>query len=139
MPMNTKFQNNAQQITRMIGNTAEEIILEATMEWHAGVVEDMLVGDRYGKRYRIPGAKRTYRASRPGEAPATATGRLRSSYRFRTFNNGNQLVGEVGSPLDYSVYLEYGTRRMAPRPHLLPGYYSRETNIKDILSREWIR
>lgn len=138
MAFDTKLNNNSERVIRMIGEVSEERLLEATMEWHAGVVEDMLVGERYGREYRIPGSNRTYRASRPGEPPATATGRLRSSYRFRVTGGGTHLVGEVGSPLDYAVYLENGTRRMAPRPHLLPAYYSRESRIKEILSREWL-
>jgi hypothetical protein len=129
--------NNTDSTIRELERIQEARVLEAIMEWHAGVVEDMLVGDRYGNEYRIPGSNRTYRASRPGEPPATVTGRLRSSYRFRTFNRGNEIVGEVGSPLDYAVYLEYGTKYMEPRPHLLPAYYSREQRIKEALSREW--
>lgn len=131
------MQDNTHQTIRAIGEIQEERMLEAIMEWHAGVVEDMLVGDRTGREYRIPGSTRTYRASNPFEPPASPTGRLRSSYRFRTYETPRELVGEVGSPLDYAEYLERGTRRMAPRPHLLPAYYSRESNIKDALTTEW--
>lgn len=138
MAFTSRMKNRSERVIRIIGEVHEERLLEATMEWHAGVVEDMLVGNRYGREYRIPGTNRTYRASRPGEPPATATGRLRSSYQFRIAGGGTDLVGEVGSPLDYAVYLENGTRRMEPRPHLLPAYYSRESRIKDILSREWL-
>lgn len=137
MAFTSNMNDKTNRAITMIGEKAESNLLEATMEWHSGVVEDMLVGERYGKEYRIPGSRRTYRASNPNEPPATRTGALRSSYRFRVVEQGNSLVGEVGSPLDYSVYLEYGTRRMAPRPHLLPAYYSRETPIKDILTRKW--
>lgn len=132
-----RIENNTDRVIRALGEVQEDNLLHAIMEWHGGVVEDMLVGDRQGREYRIPGANRTYRASRPGEAPATQTGRLRSSYQFRIRDNGNEKIAEVGSPLDYAVYLEKGTRRMAPRPHLLPGYYSREGRIKDALTRGW--
>lgn len=132
-----QFTDRSTQVIRALGDVQEDRLLEAIMEWHAGIVEDMLVGDRTGREYRIPGSTRTYRASLPGEAPATVTGRLRSSYRFTVRDEGNQKIGEVGSPLDYSAYLEYGTSRMAPRPHVLPAYYSREGKIKDALSRTW--
>lgn len=129
------FKSSIDKAIHQIEGGFEENLLAATMEWHAGVVEDMLVGDRSGREYRIPGSTRTYRASMPGEAPATRTGALRNSYRFRTRNTTSGLVGEVGSYLDYAVYLENGTKRMAPRPHLLPAYYKREKEIKRILRR----
>lgn len=136
---NFQFNNNSRQVINALGDAQEERLLEAVMEWHAGVVEDMLVGDRQGRSYRIPGSTRTYRASRPNEPPATATGRLRSSYRFTVRDEGDKKIGEVGSPLDYALYLEKGTRRMAPRPHLVPAFYAREAAIKNALQREWVR
>lgn len=131
----TELYSRIPQVKKMIDNGFEANLLEATIEWHAGVVEDMLVGDRGGRSYRIPGTGRTYRASLPGEPPASRTGALRSSYQFRTRNTINGLVGEVGSPLEYAVHLEYGTKRMAPRPHLMPAYHSREKQIKRALGR----
>ncbi|MGN7485354.1 HK97 gp10 family phage protein [Priestia megaterium] len=137
--VNITVQNNSKQAIRMMKDAQEDRLLEAITEWHAGIVEDMLVGERSGRTYRIPGSTRTYRASRPGEAPATVTGRLRSSYRFRVTETGGNKVGEVGSPLDYALYLEKGTSRMAPRPHVLPAYYKRESSIKAALTREWFK
>lgn len=132
------FQDNSGEAIRALDDAQENRLLEAVTEWHAGVVEDMLTGTRSGREYRIPGSSRTYRASRPGEAPATVTGRLRSSFQFRVREEGGKKVGEVGSPLDYALYLEKGTKRMAPRPHLVPAYYKREDNIKSALQREWL-
>ncbi len=134
-----QFHDNSRQTISALEDAQEARLREATMEWHAGVVEDMLTGTRSGRAYRIPGSTRTYRASRPGEAPATVTGRLRSSYQFRVREEGGKKIGEVGSPLDYALYLEKGTRRMAPRPHLVPAFYKRENAIKDALQREWVR
>lgn len=132
------FHDYSGEAIRALDDAQENRLLEAVTEWHAGVVEDMLTGTRSGREYRIPGSSRTYRASRPGEAPATVTGRLRSSYQFRVREDGGKKVGEVGSPLDYALYLEKGTKRMAPRPHLVPAYYKREDNIKSALQREWL-
>ena len=132
------FHDYSGEAIRALDDAQENRLLEAVTQWHAGVVEDMLTGTRSGREYRIPGSSRTYRASRPGEAPATVTGRLRSSYQFRVREEGGNKVGEVGSPLDYALYLEKGTKRMAPRPHLVPAYYKREDNIKSALQREWL-
>jgi len=132
-----QFTDNSKQTIRALNDVQEDRLLEAVMEWHAGIVEDMLTGDRQGRTYRIPGSSRTYRASRPNEPPATVTGRLRSSYQFKVREEGGKKIGEVGSPLDYALYLEKGTRRMAPRPHVMPAYYAREDAIKNALTREW--
>lgn len=66
-----------------------------------------------------PGTGRIYKrgqvshqASAPGEPPAVDTGALRSSI-------GHEVIGDVlrvGSALDYSAYLEFGTPKMEPRP-----------------------
>jgi len=61
----------------------------------------------------------THRASAPGQAPATDTGRLRASYAL---SSPGVATREVGTNVRYAPFLEYGTRRMAARPHLLPAY-----------------
>lgn len=84
----------------------------------------VLRGQRSGRRYRVPGTKRHYTASAPGEPPAVRTGHFRLSWQptarvvygsyisriesdLRT-DNGQYTLGEI---------LEDGTSRMAPRPY----------------------
>ena len=86
----------------------------------------VLRGQRGGRRYRVPGTKRHYTASAPGEPPAVRTGAFRLSWQptaqvsagsyiskiestART-DNGRFLLGDI---------LEKGTPggQMAPRPH----------------------
>lgn len=84
----------------------------------------VLRGQRSGRRYRVPGTKRHYTASAPGEPPAVRTGAFRLSWQptarvvfgsyisriesdLRT-DNGRYTLGEI---------LEDGTSRMAPRPY----------------------
>lgn len=69
------------------------------------------------KLLSTPGAGEVYgnhQASAPGDPPAVDTGRLRSSYDFQT---GPDYV-DIGSNVEYAPYLEFGTRTIAPRPHL---------------------
>lgn len=84
----------------------------------------VLRGQRNGRRYRVPGTKRYYTASAPGEPPAVRTGIFRMSWQPSahvvfgeyisriesgvTTNNGRYNLGEL---------LEKGTKKMAPRPH----------------------
>lgn len=88
-------------------------------------------GQGHGRQYRVPGTKRFYTASAPGEVPAVRTGAFRLSWEPTSYasmlgdadltvkseiksylrtNGGKYLLGDI---------LENGTPggRMAPRPH----------------------
>ena len=88
----------------------------------------VLRGQRSGRRYKVPGTKKYYTASAPGEPPAVRTGTFRNSWQpnprfsgafgvywariesdLRT-DNGKYTLGEI---------LENGTPggKIAPRPH----------------------
>lgn len=57
-------------------------------------------------------------SSAPGEAPATDTGLLASSQYFKM---PDALTATVGSRLIYAYYLEFGTRKIKPRPAWIPA------------------
>lgn len=123
---------------RKMEDTSRENLLAATVAWHEGIVSGQLTGQRSGRSYRIPGTKKRYTASKPGEAPASRTGVLRSSYRLQVVKRGGEPIGEVGSPEEYALYLEKGTENMAPRPHVEPAYQDKEAEIKNALGRPWV-
>ena len=56
-----------------------------------------------------------HQASAPGEAPANRTGRLAKSADF-IVRGTSQL--EVGEKAPYAKFLEEGTKKMEPRPHV---------------------
>ena len=132
----SRLDNRIPDFKKRFAKGTKENLLEATMEWHAGVIEDQLTGSRSGRTYLVPGTKKTYTASAPGEAPASRTGVLRTGYRFRIVNKTGVYTGEVGSPEQYALWLEVGTSKMAPRPHLLPGYEGRKERILKALGGE---
>lgn len=76
-------------------------------------------GSKSGRIYEKYGPRRTHRASAPGESPATDTGGLVSS-GFQELDAPSVEV-RVGFGKLYAAMLEYGTRRMAARPFLLPA------------------
>lgn len=61
-------------------------------------------------------------ASAPGQPPAPDTGNLRRNWREQSFIQGNGLGRgldvklRITSDVPYSKFLEFGTRKMAPRP-----------------------
>lgn len=56
--------------------------------------------------------------SSPGSTPAVDTGYLKNNVMTEKVPGGYA----VASNADYSVHLEYGTRNMAARPFMLPGF-----------------
>ena len=64
----------------------------------------------YGKKHHHP--------SVDGDYPAPDTGTLMRSVTHDVRSNGTQIIGEVGTTLEYGKYLEYGTSKMKPRPFL---------------------
>ena len=86
----------------------------------------VLRGQRSGRRYRVPGTKRHYTASAPGEPPAVRTGTFRNSWQPETYVAFGSYISRISSDVrtDNGRYtlgqiLENGTPggKIAPRPH----------------------
>jgi len=122
---------------RKLDNVAKDRMHEAVIELHKTTVET-LSGSRSGRTYRVPGTKKTYTASSPGQPPAQATGRLRQSIKWAVNSIAGKLIGKVGTNLDYGVMLEYGTRRMKARPWLRVSSDKASAKIKQIFGRKWM-
>lgn len=92
---------------------------------HALRKAEMLVnrGRRGGRVYRVPGTRRTYHASAPGQPPAVRTGAYRKFFIPRAERKGGYTYrASIESSLTVNGYnlgnlLEHGTSKMAPRPH----------------------
>lgn len=74
----------------------------------------ILRGPKTGRWYRR--GKRRHRASAPGQPPASDTGRLVNAISSRA--NRRAFTIAVVANTKYAAALEYGTRRMRPRPFL---------------------
>ncbi len=59
--------------------------------------------------------------SEPGQGPAVRTGRLRGSITWRLGRDVEGLYADIGSNVEYSIFVEAGTSRMAARPYLVPA------------------
>lgn len=85
---------------------------------------------RNGKLYAWPARDIPHQASAPGDAPAVDTGVLRASY-------GSEVVGQtltIGSGKFYAKWLEFGTSKIKPRPHLRPLMARNLNSIRDDLA-----
>lgn len=123
------LNNNLPKIKAELEREFEKAILKSAIRVHREVVY-LLKGSRTGKMYKVPGTKRTYQASAPGESPAQRLGHLRTSYKYIVEDNGMDAKGYVGSPLEYSHFLEYGTYKMKPRPHLRVAFQNSKSDIE---------
>ena len=102
------------------------------------VTLETLSGSRSGRVYRVPGTKKTYRASAPGEAPAQQLGDLRKSVTGGLEKEGRNIIGYVGTGLPKGPMLEYGTSAMAARPWLRISFEKSLTEVRHIFTRRWL-
>lgn len=88
-----------------------------------------------GRWYTYRG--RRYQASAPGQSPANRSGRLAKSGGYRVRNYYELKIYETAP---YAGYLEFGTRKMAPRPHIIRAIRANRTqairSIKDHINQE---
>lgn len=135
MPNNVGFRltNNIDQLTAQMSEALGRAILKSTILVRNEVIRE-LSGSRSGRLYRVPGTNRTYRASKPFEPPAVRLGHLRNSYQYKVMGSGWEMKGFVGSELEYAHYLEYGTYKMQPRPHLIPAFRNMKPRIERLMN-----
>jgi len=58
--------------------------------------------------------------SAPHEIPHVDTGKLSQSIFVDVEETSTGAIAKVGSPLEYALHLERGTRKMQPRPFFVP-------------------
>lgn len=90
--------------------------------------ELVLTGPKTGRMY---GA---HRASAPGEAPASDTGRLVSSIRWEF--TGSRLAIRVMAGTEYAAFLEFGTSVLAARPFLRRAITETEAQGRKLIDAE---
>ena len=130
-----ELKRNLNKVIDALDNIAGQRMAEACIHVQ-NKTKEKLSGKRTGRVYRVPGTKKTYTASAPGEPPAVMTGQLRTSIKYRIVGD-MKVTGEVGSKLKKAPMLEFGTKKMKPRPFLRPTFQEELPKIKEILSRKW--
>ena len=74
------------------------------------------------KAKRRRAARFLWEPSKPGEPPRKRTGTLQKSVAHAIRVEPDAVVARVGTAVRYGYYLEFGTRKMAARPWLRPGF-----------------
>ena len=117
------------KIGKQSGPAMTKIANATAIELKGNIIKKISGGTRTGHLYThymatiggnvVPVRKRAkpHRASAPGEAPKTDSGRLVGLVYFdKARGTFGSPTATVGSKLAYALYLEYGTRNMKPRP-----------------------
>ena len=84
-------------------------------------------------RFSQGGNEYSHVASRPGDAPNTDTGALVRSIAVEPPLPAETMF--VGSGIDYALWLETGTRRMRPRPWLMPAVDANRAKLNDNIAK----
>jgi hypothetical protein len=136
MGLEIVFEDKISAAKKAVSSIATERMLMVANEVRNITVET-LSGARSGKTYLVPGTKKTYTASAPGEPPAVQVGDLRESIKYGTEDEGKGIVAYVGTKLLKGPMLEYGTSNMAARPWLRVSFEKAKAKVKNILERKW--
>lgn len=108
--------------------------LEKASIYLAGKVKEGL--NRSQPRRRFTGKKGVHyegqNPSSPGEEPKKVTGFLQRSIAHEMSDDGQQAY--VGTNLDYGLYLETGTSKMAARPWLRSTLLKEQETISKIIA-----
>lgn len=92
-------------------------------------IEAIQSGQKSGRIYKRGAI--THQASAPGEAPASDTGALVRSIRVDHQPGTGRASVVVAA--DYAGYLEFGTRKMAPRPFIRPSIAKLKAEAPEVL------
>lgn len=100
-------------------------------------VYDTLERSKVGRGVFWPGNR--VPSSVPGDAPARQTGRLQESIAVTKRATPTELAAQVGprprafqGQPPYPVFLEFGTRKMAPRPFMRPSINQLLRKVRNI-------
>lgn len=136
MAAKVKLVFHTKEVMHSMEQAASKRMFEAVNEVRNTVLET-LSGHRSGRIYYVPGTKKKYTASAPGEPPAIATSGLFKSIKTSVGGEGRKVIGRVGTDQKHGKPLEFGTKFMAARPWLRISFEKALPKVKSILSRKW--
>lgn len=93
--------------------------------------------DAQGRLRRGKERWKPHTASAPGKPPARDTSELVQSIKYTIEGKGKTIIGKVGTDTIQGKMMEFGTRRVAPRPWLRKSFEKAEGKVRTILGRRW--
>lgn len=127
-----RLRANLRALPGKIRKPVQRAVLDGANDVRNEILQSMRP-PKGGETYTVPGTKRKYQASAPGEAPAVATGRLRGSVGIRL--DEDRLGATIGvhelSQVKYAAALEFGTAKMEARPWLFPAFEKTKKRVRE--------
>ena len=106
MSITIRIDDNTPELMQKLRAGIERFVVKGAA-YIEGQLKSSMASGKSGKRY---GA---HVASAPGESPAVDSSNLINSIAII---RANSLEAKIGTPVEYALYLETGTSRMAARP-----------------------
>lgn len=104
--INVEISDRSPELFQKLQSGVEKFVTDGA-DYVESQLKTSMAEPKHGNRY---GA---HVASAPGESPAVDSGNLTGSIDIV---QANTLEAKIGTPVEYSLYLEDGTSRMAARP-----------------------
>lgn len=136
MGVDVRLKFHTKEVVKAIDDAAGQRMSEAVQAVRTQVLET-LSGSRKGRIYYVPGTKRKYTASAPGEPPAVATSELKQNIKTSVRGEGREVIGEVGTDKIQGLMTEFGTKNMVARPWLRISFEKSLDKVKIILGKRW--
>ena len=114
-----------------VDRAIENVVRGTAQNIRTKAIKSVQRGPKTGKVYEKTDPNRTHRASAPGQAPATDTGRLASSIQANIDGKRAEVVADT----EYAAWLEFGTQKMEARPFLVPALESQREAFNRRLQR----
>lgn len=124
-----KLRNATSVTAKLVNQEVNKALFAAAKQVEKEAKQSIVSGQKSGRLYRRRTV--THRASAPGEAPASDTGRLVNSINSYLNSSQSESFVTAGRGLaKYAAMLEFGTQKMAARPFMFPALEK---------SKDWIR
>ena len=119
---------NYNLMKKTIGKELRKTLYQAGENIKREIVYLLISPPKTGKLYPLRGA--LHQSSAPGQPPANRTGTLIQSI-YHLVRSDTEL--EFGETEPYAKFLEDGTTKMKPRPHLVTAANNNQRNIEKLL------
>jgi HK97 gp10 family phage protein len=121
----------SEQIRQAVATEVNKAVFASAQKVATEARKSILSGQKSGRTYKRRSV--THRASAPGEAPASDTGRLVNSIHAEMAGPGEAAAISGSASVKYARMLEFGTTKMAPRPFFFPALEKSKAWIRDRL------
>lgn len=114
-----KIASATEAVRQAVADEVNKAAYASAQKVSAEAKKSILDGQKSGRVYKRRSV--THRASAPGEAPASDTGRLANSINSYPVGNGEAISVAGRGTVNYAAMLEFGTSKVAPRPFMFPA------------------